>query len=134
MKILMIAGVLLVLFAGLSAYVRLAPVDLPMETQKYTSDTELAGGFVAVREFTEDVSAVLARLTQVALATPRTKVVAQDPLTFVTRSRGFGFPDVTQVTVMENTLTIHAHSVYGKSDLGVNKARVLAWLDALGPL
>ena len=64
----------------------------------------------------------------------RTAILSTDPLRFVTRSRVMGFPDITQVFVRDGVLTIHAHLVFGSSDLGVNKARVLAWLDQLGPL
>jgi uncharacterized protein (DUF1499 family) len=41
---------------------------------------------------------------------------------------------VTTVQVRDGVLLIHAHLGIGKSDLGVNKARVLDWLDRLGPL
>ena len=34
----------------------------------------------------------------------------------------------------DTDLAVHAHLVFGAADLGVNKARVLAWLDQLGPL
>ena len=57
--------------------------------------------------------------------------VASDPLTFVTRSRVIGFPDVTVVEERDGKLAISAHLVYGGSDLGVNKARVLALLASL---
>lgn len=135
MKIMSIAVVLLVIgLAALAIYVRLTPVTPKPVSLDYSKDTAMTGGFVAVRAFDGDAAAVLERLTQVALMTPRTTLVSQEPLTFVTRSRGFGFPDVTQVWVRDGTLTVHAHLVYGKADLGVNKARVLAWLEALGPL
>lgn len=119
---------------GVVAYVRLAPVTPMRVTQSYRADTDIAGGYVAVRTFEGDAAEVLARVSQVALATPRTVQISDRPLTFVTRSRVMGFPDVTQVIVQGNRLTVHAHLVYGASDMGVNKARVLAWLEQLGPL
>lgn len=135
MKILLLVGCLVaLLLLAVSAYVRLAPVTSPKISKSYAEDTTLAGGYVAVRPFTGDAQAVLARVEDIAMKTPRTTRLAGVPMTFVTRSRGFGFPDVTQVRAEGGRLTIYAHLVYGKADLGVNKARVLAWLDALGPL
>lgn len=134
MKTVIIVVTILVLLVGVAVYVRLAAVDVPEVAQVYVADSDLTGGYVAVREFEGERDDVLARLTQVALATPRTVLVTDQPLTFVTRSRLFGFPDVSQVTAVDGVLTTKAHLVYGKSDMGVNKARVLAWLAALGPL
>tara|TARA_R110002167_G_scaffold4572_1_gene21469 strand:+ start:41241 stop:41648 length:408 start_codon:yes stop_codon:yes gene_type:complete len=135
LKVLIIGVVVvLLLFVGLSVYVRTAPLrPLAVEGQ-YTADTDLAGGYVAVRRFQGEARDLIARVTQIADATPRTRILSTDPLRFVTRSRVMGFPDITQVFVRDGVLTIHAHLVFGSSDLGVNKARVLAWLDQLGPL
>ncbi len=130
----LIGFLLVAVAAGISAYVRLMPISPTAVTQNYVTDTDLPGGFVAVREFSGNSSDALARVKAIALATPRTVRVAQNPLTFVTRSAGFGFPDITQVMIQNDKLIIHAHLVYGKSDLGVNKTRVLEWLDAIGPL
>lgn len=130
----LIGFLLVAVAAGISAYVRLMPISPTAVTQNYVTDTDLPGGFVAVREFSGNSSDALARVKAIALATPRTVRVAQNPLTFVTRSAGFGFPDITQVMIQSDKLIIHAHLVYGKSDFGVNKTRVLEWLDAIGPL
>lgn len=130
----LIGFLLVAVAAGISAYVRLMPISPTAVTQNYVTDTDLPGGFVAVREFSGNSSDALARVKAIALATPRTVRVAQNPLTFVTRSAGFGFPDITQVMIQNDKLIIHAHLVYGKSDLGANKTRVLEWLDAIGPL
>ena len=113
MKVLFIGVVVvLLLLVGLSVYVRTAPLrPLAVEGQ-YTADTDLAGGYVAVRRFQGEARDLIARVTQIADATPRTRILSTDPLRFVTRSR----------------------VIFGSFDLGVNKARVLAWLDQLGPL
>lgn len=52
---------------------------------------------------------------------------------FVVRSALFGFPDHVSVKFLDvkggkSTLAVYARSVYGRSDLGVNRARTLAWL------
>ncbi len=126
---------LIVILMGLSAlYVRLAPLKLRPVQADVQSDTEMAGGYVAIRPVDCDPWALYARITAIALATPRTTILSENPLRFVTRSRVWGFPDVTTVQVIGGQMTVHAHLVYGKSDFGVNKARVLRWLDQLGPL
>ena len=52
---------------------------------------------------------------------------------FVVRSALFGFPDLVSVKFLDlkggkATLALYSRSVYGRSDLGVNRARSLAWL------
>lgn len=131
MKFLLIAVLVL---AVLAFYIRRTPVVPMTLTETFVGDTDLTGGFVAVRPFDGESTDLADRIKAVALATPRTEQLNQMPMTFVTRSRLAGFPDVTQVLIEGQTLTIHAHLVYGRSDLGVNKARVLGWLDRLGPL
>ena len=55
---------------------------------------------------------------------------------FVQRSRLFAFPDIITVRFFDlnddrSTLAIFSRSVYGRSDLGVNRRRVKAWLSLL---
>jgi uncharacterized protein (DUF1499 family) len=55
---------------------------------------------------------------------------------YVARSSVFNFPDLITVQVRPETpdtsdLIVWSRSVYGESDLGVNRKRALAWLDAL---
>lgn len=72
------------------------------------------------------------KLLDLIRQTPRTnELVAPDGHSFVTRSRLFGFPDIIRVWRTEGLLHIHSHLVIGTSDLGVNAARVDAWLKAL---
>ncbi|TNF18817.1 MAG: DUF1499 domain-containing protein [Rhodobacteraceae bacterium] len=53
--------------------------------------------------------------------------VAEGKVTFVTRSKLMGFPDYTTLSLTGGgqVLEIFARSRYGRSDLGVNRARVL---------
>jgi uncharacterized protein (DUF1499 family) len=84
--------------------------------------------------------AVLAALDAIAVATPRTirvaGSVAEGRITYVTRSRLMGYPDYTTVTVQEgtegNAVILYARQRFGGFDHGVNRARVEAWLTALG--
>lgn len=56
---------------------------------------------------------------------------------FVVRSAVFGFPDLVTVKFLDlnggkSTLALYSRAVYGRSDLGVNRARSLQWLSQLG--
>jgi uncharacterized protein (DUF1499 family) len=55
-------------------------------------------------------------------------------ITFQTRSQLWGFPDHTTVAVQGDLLVIYGRLRFGKSDLGVNRARIAGWLETLGPL
>lgn len=121
---------ILVIVAGAMVYFRLAPVKFTrVEMPAALGDYPTAGGFTAVRALTERVT--LDAVTAAMLALPRTTQVADAPLTFITRSRGFGFPDVTVLEVRDGTLAVSGHLVYGKSDLGVNQKRILQVLASL---
>jgi uncharacterized protein (DUF1499 family) len=70
-------------------------------------------------------------------AEPRTRLVRDESdllrLVLVQRSRVFRFPDTVTVQVFPlpdggSTLAMYSRSNYGRSDLGVNKARVRRWL------
>ena len=81
-----------------------------------------------------------AAIRAVAAAQPRTYLAAQYPerlqADWVARSAAFNFPDLILVQVLPagpgaSTLVIYSRSVYGRSDLGVNLARIRTWLAAL---
>ncbi len=82
---------------------------------------------------------LLRRLDAIILATPRTRLfagsLAEGRLTYVTRSRVFGFPDYSTVAVAgagdSSAPVILARARFGRSDIGVNRARVTRWLRAL---
>jgi uncharacterized protein (DUF1499 family) len=77
----------------------------------------------------------LARLDVVARDTTRTLVLAgsveEGMITYVTRSAVIGFPDYTTVQQDGDQLKVYARLRFGRSDFGVNHARVNRWLDAL---
>ncbi|MBU6155409.1 MAG: DUF1499 domain-containing protein [Alphaproteobacteria bacterium] len=85
-----------------------------------------------------------ARLRQaflrVALATPRVSHVLSDDVglydNLVARSALLRFPDLIAARFVEaggekSTLAVYSRSVYGHSDLGVNRKRVLGWIEEL---
>jgi uncharacterized protein (DUF1499 family) len=113
------------------AYVRLAPSDparwhvMPV----ISADKNFRAGVIRVLKVGPEG---LARLDAVARATPRTRVlagsVAEAMVTYVTRSAVFGFPDYTTVMQDGEVLKIHARQRFGRSDFGVNRGRVEAWI------
>lgn len=126
-------GFIFLLVAAGMVYIRLAPINPAAfslgDSPKDVGDFDNVGGFTAVRQV--EAEDVLAKVTAAMLALPRTVLVQENPMAFVTRSRVFGFPDVTVVSVQNGHLIVRGHLVYGKSDLGVNKARILRILGAL---
>jgi uncharacterized protein (DUF1499 family) len=134
--------VLVVVLAALMLYVRLAPTDVALWHKRPAAavpgDTLTMGSFQAVRRITAPATQVLEAVEGIARATPRTKLlagnVAEGMMTFQTRSRLWGFPDYTTVTVEGDLLVIYGRLRFGSGDVGVNKARIENWLAALGPL
>jgi uncharacterized protein (DUF1499 family) len=83
---------------------------------------------------------LFAGVRAVAESQPRTFLAADyaaaGQVHYVVRSAVFNFPDLVtaQVTAAgpdASTLVLYSRSVYGHSDLGVNRARVTSWLAAL---
>jgi len=75
-------------------------------------------------------------LTRVALAQPRTTLHADDPgrlqAHFVVRSARCNFPDLVVVQITPDSFpALYSRSLYGRSDFGVNRQRLAAWLAAL---
>lgn len=138
---------LVVVVLGFAAYVRLAPSDLTVwhisPLSDAPADCAVQPGTGSARlacSVAETPAAVLARLDEVAMATPRTVRLAgsveEGRITWITRSRLWGFPDYTTAEARgEGTgtrLEVYARLRFGSSDLGVNAARLTAWKAALG--
>ncbi len=144
--------VALVLFGIILAlvYIRLAPVDTARfhiaPEPRTVGDYSDAGSFTVVREVTDSQINVMGALNFIILKTPRTRRVAGDLgtalLTYETRSAAIGFPDYATVSFIQSDtigndtplLVIESRLRFGVYDMDVNKARVLGWLDELGPL
>ena len=116
------------------AYIRLAPSDPARwhRDPQVTGDVDLPHG---VKRRVKAGPDGLARLDAIIRAAPRTRVVAgsiaDGMVTYVSRTKVMGFPDYTTVQQEGEVLNIYARLRFGRSDLGVNKARVEGWLDAL---
>jgi len=83
-----------------------------------------------------DPVAFLTRLDALAMATPRTKLLAGSPaqgrVTWITRSALMGFPDYTTAQIMDGpSLCIAGRQRFGSEDLGVNAARIGSWAQEL---
>ncbi|HLQ20343.1 MAG TPA: DUF1499 domain-containing protein [Tabrizicola sp.] len=139
---------LLAALVAFAAYVRLAPSDpgrWHVSPSLYGWDhggpwdqvVAMEGG--ASLRLSSSVGApeaLLERLDAVALATPRTTrlagSVAEGRITWVTRSALWGFPDYTTAEAREDGLYLYSRLRFGRGDMGVNAARLAAWLGALG--
>ncbi|MGR3623589.1 DUF1499 domain-containing protein [Pseudophaeobacter sp.] len=130
-KIMMLIWVLLAAVAVILGFIRLAPVDpFDWNTQpELSEDKEFRGGvFRVVRSGPEG----LHLFNQIATSAPRTKLLAgsvEDGMaTYVTRTKVIGFPDYTTARQDGDLLKVYARLRFGRSDLGVNKARIDRWL------
>ena len=96
-------------------------------------------GYADSPVFNVSVDELRARWREVVAAQPRVELVAEDGQQFdyIQRSARVRLPDIITVRFISvppsnSTLAIYSRSVYGKSDFGVNRKRVEAWLSKLG--
>ncbi|SFE14099.1 DUF1499 domain-containing protein [Roseivivax sediminis] len=126
--------ILLVVIGGL-AWIRLAPSDPEVwhVDPQVTADQDMATG---VRRRIPAGEDTLERLNAIILATPRTELLAgsveEGHLTYVTRSKWFGFPDYTTIARKDDVIELWARLRFGQSDMDVNRERVEGWLSRLG--
>ena len=145
------AILILLAVAGLAIWIRTAPSDPTLWNVVLSLDavpgtgtcaqqiTTLPNGATSSCLMTEPGPAVLARLTAIALASPRTVLLAGSPaegrMTWVSRSQVMGFPDyITAQTTAQpqgTRLDVFSRQRFGSRDMGVNTARLKAWLGAL---
>lgn len=123
------------------------PMDLAELSRPASPNTALAApaGFRPAPDIVTPVYPVTpeqlyADVRAVAAAQPRTFPAAAYPdrlqADWVVRSAVFNFPDLVTAQVNpagehDAKLVLYSRSVYGYSDLGVNRQRVAAWLAAL---
>ncbi len=136
----MIFWVLLACFVGMAAYVRLAPDDLARWHQPLVGMPTAAGivtepGGARALVLMADGRAGLARLAAVADASPRVKRLAgsveEGRMTWIVRSAFWGFPDYVTAEAGPGGLRVWSRLRFGRSDLGVNRARLEDWLARL---
>jgi uncharacterized protein (DUF1499 family) len=143
--IVKIAAILALALLGACGWVRMAPDD----PARWHVDPVTAEGTGKPNEafvrgadapfFPETPAHLMERFDRMAMAQPRTTRLAGDPAegfaTYVQRSALWRFPDYVSVRAVPeeggSRLNLWSRSRYGYGDLGVNSARVKAWLDAL---
>lgn len=124
-----------------------APMDMAHIALPATPNTALAApaGYqpapdIVTRSYPIPAERLYAVMRMVAVAEPRTFVAAEYPdqlqSHYVVRSATFNFPDLVTIQATPDgaaasRLVLYSRSVYGRSDLGVNRARLTAWLAAL---
>ncbi len=90
--------------------------------------------------FDVSVERLRERWREVVAAQPRVELLVEDEeghqFEYVQRSARFRFPDIITVQFIsvsssQYTLAIYSRSIYGTSDLGVNRERIDAWLKTL---
>ena len=102
---------------------------LPINNIPNSTSNQLSSkGFVFINAYTGIKDELYEEITKVALGTPRTLLLSNDPLQFITRSKFLGFPDITAIDIQDGNLIIYATSVFGQLDFGVNRARALKWV------
>lgn len=123
------------------------PVDFAHIVRPASPNTALAapGVFrpppdIVTPPFNVPARDLFALVQEVANGQPRTYQAARYPdrlqVHYVVRSAVFNFPDLIMLQVLrvdpdDSELIIYSRSVYGHSDLGVNRRRVEAWFAAL---
>ncbi len=136
---------LLILLAVALLWFRLAPIDAddwhldPAEADP-PRDTGVRMIGPEAPRFPGTPDDVLGAFSDIALSDPRTRLLDgsldEGMMTFVARSRVFGFPDlVTAKATAEGDrtkLSIISRAKYGRSDAGVNAARIDRWLHEMG--
>lgn len=127
-----------------SAGVPPPPVDLMRMERPGTPNTALAApvGFtpapdIVTRAYPVPPGDLLSAVARVAQRQPRLYVLAKTDarIDWVARSAVFNFPDEISAQTSAGadgaTLVLYSRSIYGHSDLGVNRKRIKAWLAAL---
>ena len=126
--------VLVLALIALGVYVRLAP-SYAEDWHNLPNELEPGDGQGRAVRVVPDEGETLERLDAIIRDTPRTTVLAgsvdEGMTTYLTRSALWGFPDYTTVAQRGDDVVIHARLRYGKSDMGVNRARVERWLATL---
>ena len=129
------------------------PMDMATTVRPTSPNTELAGPAIAgtngATASHQDIVSPLYEIPADRLFAAVSAVAAAQPLTFpaaaypdrlqahwVARSKVFNFPDLITAQVLAHgpnasTLVLYSRSVYGRSDFGVNRRRLDAWLAAL---
>lgn len=129
---------------GFAGWVRLAPVDAARWHQRADvsglGHIPSMGGHIWRGVVDGGGGDAMARLDRIIRATPRTSVIAgavsEGMVTYQTRSQLWGFPDYTTLSLSEEggprVIEIYSRLRFGTSDMGVNRDRIMGWLEVAG--
>jgi len=138
--------ILLLIVIGVLGFIRLAPTNVDKWHIDPVSaiDPGEAGALLVPGDVTSPLppEQLLARFDAIVLDQPRSTTLAGSVddlhISYVVRSKWFGFPDYVTVralpTATGSTLAVLSRLRFGFSDAGVNRARLDGWLRALDAL
>ena len=113
--------------ASLLAYVRVARAD-PDKVHRAVQGAADADGEGHCLRVVDAGPEALAKADAAMQALERTRVIAgsvgEGRITYETRSKWVGFPDYTTIEQDGDTLKMFARLRFGRSDFGVNRARL----------
>jgi uncharacterized protein (DUF1499 family) len=119
---------------GFGLWVRMAPSD-PARWHVSAGDSGNRDFAGAVIRTIPAGPGDMTRLDRIIRDTARTTLLAGSPeegmVTYITRSRLWGFPDYTTIEARAGSIVIHGRLRFGASDMGVNRARLEGWIAAL---
>ncbi len=135
---------LMIVISGM-IYIRMAPDDLinihsiPANSAVPGKQEYFNAGIIISERVNAKPQALLQDLHKIIMATPRTTVltgsVEEGMISYVTRSRIFGFPDYTTVRTEPekdySRLTIYSRLRFGSYDFKVNSYRLYTWMRAI---
>jgi uncharacterized protein (DUF1499 family) len=130
----MFTYVLIVLVIICLAYVRLAPSPAKQFHVSITATENTNKKGRAIRIVPNSAGA-MKTLNNVLSAIPRTTLLAgseaEGHVTYVTRSKVFGFPDYTTLEQSDDVIKMYGRLRFGRKDMGVNAARLGKLIGAL---
>ena len=147
----MITWIILAVIVAMVLWVRVAPSDAnEWHADPETVDKNARPNQFLMRDgqdadslvFDMDPATLAAKFNEIALSQPKVTVLAGSAdtghVTYLQRTNLMAYPDYISVKIAakeggKSRLIIYSRSRFGRSDLGVNKARIKAWVAALGP-
>ena len=131
MRMLKLLFLIFVFISIFGSYVRLAPSDPKLwhVDPTGTADMRRLGTL-------GKMAGELSVLDAAVKSSPRLTILAgsveEGHITYIARSWFWGFPDYISVKQVGSDLLVFSRQRFGRSDLGVNAARLLRWAEAIG--
>lgn len=147
--VVMLSWFLIAVIVAALLWFRFAPSDPsvwhkdPATVQKTAKPNQFLmrdGGDAAAEVFDISPAKLATAFHKVAMSQPRVSVLTEADndywITYVQRSKLMGYPDYISIRIEpvdedKSALLVYSRSRFGRSDLGVNKARVKDWLGQL---